>query len=536
MPTPPSEESGSRRDDLRRVLSTLRRRAGLILGSLLVIAAVAFGISELQQKQYSASATLLFRNPGFAEDIFNSTPAPVNPRPEREAATNAKLVGLQVISKRTADKLGYLSSDEVEEMITVSPEGEAELISVTATDHDPRRAQVVANVFARQFISFRAEADKSALIKARKLAEADFNRLPPAEQNGVRGESLSRATEKLSVLASLQTGNAELVQPAQLPTSPSSPKPVLNAVLGAILGLLLGIGLAFFLERLNRRLRTPEEAQEVFRAPVIGTIPESKAIMASNQGGAAPELPFLENEAFRTLRASLRYFSVDREVRSVLVTSYTANAGKSTVSWNLARVAATSARVAVVETDLRAPTLSQQHGLAAGPGLAELLTHQAELDDVIQSKALATGTNGISGTNHSLDVIVSGALPPNPAELLESKTMSQALAHLGERYDLVVLDTAPIGVVSDAFPLLREVDGVIAVARMEKTTRDAAEHLREQLGRLEAPFLGVVANAVNRRRGRKKYGYGYGGSYYDRRPDAKDVASGEVASAEQRRG
>jgi receptor protein-tyrosine kinase len=506
----PWEESGSRRDDLRRVLSVLRRRAGLILGCLVLIAAIAFGVSELQTKQYSASATLLFRNPGFAEDIFSSTPAAANPRPEREAATNAKLVGLQVISERTAEKLGFVSTDEVEEMISVEAEGEAELVSVTATNHKPRRAQTVANIFARQFIAFRAEADKTRLITAKKLAEADFDRLSPVQQEGVRGESLNRAIEKLGVLASLQTGNAELVQPAELPTSPSSPKPVLNAVLGAILGLLLGLGLAFFLERLSRRLRTPEEAEETFKVPVIGMIPESKAIKASNEGSAAPELPFRENEAFRMLRASLRYFSVDHEVRSVLVSSYTAGAGKSTVSWNLAKVAATSARVVVVETDLRNPTLARQHGLEAGPGLAELLIHQAELDDVIRSKPLSAGSNG-TGDAQSLDVIVAGSLPPNPAELIESKTMGQTLERLGERYDLIVVDTAPIGVVADVFPLLRQVDGVIAVARMEQTTRDSAEHMRAQLARLDAPLLGVVANAIKARRGDK---YGYGG-YYD---------------------
>jgi capsular exopolysaccharide synthesis family protein len=332
-------------------------------------------------------------------------------------------------------------------------------------------------------------------------------------------------------LASLQTGNAELVQPAELPTSPSSPKPMRNAILGAILGLLLGIGLAFFLERLNRRLRDPEEVREAFDVPVLGTIPESKAIMASNEGGIAPELPFMEKEAFRMLRASLRYFSVDQDISSLVVTSYVAGDGKSTVAWNLARVAATSVKVVVVETDLRNPTLSRQHGLRAGPGLAELLTHQVELDKAFQSKAVAMGNNGAGNVEHSLDVIVAGSLPPNPAELIESRAMKDVLDQLTERYELVVIDTAPIGVVADAYPLLHEVDGVIAVARMDKTTRDAGEHLHEQLGRLGAPLLGVVANGVKRRRGLKKYGYGYYGGYYGRRPEPDEVLADDPVSA-----
>jgi capsular exopolysaccharide synthesis family protein len=229
----------------------------------------------------------------------------------------------------------------------------------------------------------------------------------------------------------------------------------------------------------------------------------------------------MENESFRTLRASLRYFNVDHDMRSVLITSGAAQEGKSTVAWNLARAAATSSKAIIVESDLRNPSLNRQHGLAMGPGLAELLTHQIELDSAIQSMPIATGTNGASRDERRLDVIVAGSMPPNPAELIESQAMSDVLSQLVERYDLIVIDTAPVGVVSDAFPLLRKVDGVIVVARLGQTTRDAAERMRDQLGRLEAPLLGVVANGVKLKR-RGKYGYGYG--YYGPAAEEQDVA------------
>jgi tyrosine-protein kinase len=527
-PPSPSSTDSNRPADLERVIAILRRRAGLILLCVVVAAAAAVGFSLLQEKEYSASASLLFRNPGFAEDLFGTTPTGINPSPTREAATNEKLVGLKVVAARTAKRLKGLSAGEVSSMVSVGSEGEAEIVSVTATSPVPAQAKRVANEFARQFIAFRAGADKSRLLEAKRLADREFARLSAAERAGVRGESLSRAAEKLGVLASLQTGNAELVQPADLPTSPSSPKPMRNGILGGVLGLLLGIGLAFLLERLNRRLRDPEEAREAFGLPVLGTVPESKAIMASNEGTAAAALPFMENEAFRMLGASLRYFNVDHDMRSVLVTSHGAGVGKSTVAWNLARVAASSSKVVIVETDLRNPTLSGQHGLSPGPGLAELLTHQVQLDQAIQSKPLATGGNSASSGERALDVIVSGSLPPNPAELIESQAMSEALSRLVERYELVVIDTAPVGVVSDAFPLLRKVDGVIAVARMGKSTRDSAEQLREQLGRLEAPVLGIVANAIKVRRG-GKYGYGYYGGYQqaaEEQADGSEVGAG----------
>src|SRR6202012_1025868 len=129
-----------------------------------------------------------------------------------------------------------------------------------------------------------------------------------------------------------------------------------------------------------------EEAREILDLPVLGTIPESKAIMASNEMAAAPGLPFMENEAFRMLRASLQYFNVDRQINAVLITSYGAGVGKSTVAWNLARVASTSSKVVLIETDLRNSSIGQQHALAMGPGLTQLLTHQVDLDAAIQSK------------------------------------------------------------------------------------------------------------------------------------------------------
>jgi receptor protein-tyrosine kinase len=363
------------------------------------------------------------------------------------------------------------------------------------------------------------------------LAEEEFARLSPEQQNGARGQALSRGAEKLGILASLQTGNAELVQPAEVPTSPSSPKVARNTVLGAILGLIIGIGLAFLFERLNRRLREPEEARDTFNLPVLGTIPESKAIMTANQGAPSAEMPFMENEAFKMLRASLRYFNIDREIGTVLVTSYGAGVGKSTIAWNLARVASTSAKVVLVETDLRNSSIGQQHGLAMGPGLSSVLTHQAELDDVIQSKPISVQSNGSGGPQPSMDVIVAGGHPPNPAELIESEALRSVLERLGERYDLVVVDTAPVGVVADAFPLMREVDGVIVVARMGETTRDHATHLSDQLRRMEAPLLGVVANGIKVKRGR--YGYGYYAGNYGKAADesASKVPSGTSARA-----
>jgi tyrosine-protein kinase len=510
MTTQASEETDARQIDLGGTIAVLRRRAGLIALCVVIATVAALGISLLQEKQYSASASLLFRNPGFAESLFGNSVTTSATDPTREAATNEKLVGLKIVAKRTSEHLKGLTPEEVSEMVSVSASGEADIVSVTATSSKPEQAKFVANTFAHQFIAFRAEADRSTLLDAKRLAEEEYSRLTPEQQAGPRGVALTSGAEKLSILASLQTGNSELVQPAELPTSPSSPRPLRNGIVAAFIGLLLGIGLAFLFERLNRTLRDPEEARDAFGLPILATVPESKAIVASNKRTAALELPFMENEAFRMLRAQLRYFNVDRDVRAVVVSSHAAGVGKSTVAWNLGRVAATSSKAIVVEADLRNPTLSAQHRLQSRPGLAELLTHQVELDAAIQSKPLAVGANGADGGERQIDVIVAGSNPPNPAELIESQAMSDILSELRKRYELVVIDTAPIGVVSDALPLLRMADGLIVVARIGQTTRDTAHEMRDQLDRLDVPVLGIVVNVI-KVRGRGRYGYGYYG-------------------------
>jgi receptor protein-tyrosine kinase len=498
--------------DLEGTLRVLRRRAGLIAICLAVGALSAVGLSLLQQKQYSASASLLFRDPGFDQKLFGSPVLSLARDPTREAATNVRLVGLAVVADRTAEKLhSELTGTDVSDKVGVKSQGQADVVSVTATDHDPEFAAKISNTFAEEFVAFRRQADRKKITEAQDLVEADLARLSPSERQGLEGRSLEAQTKKLQVLAALQTGNAELVQPADAPDSPSSPRPVRNGVVGGFLGLLLGLGLALLFERLNRRFREPEELEETYRLPVLGTVPESSSLASVAQ--EEDVLPFPEAEAFRMLRARLRYFNVDHDVRTLMITSSAAQDGKTTVAWNLARTASVGgSKVLLLEADLRNPGLARQRTLKTGPGLAEVLTHQLTAEEVIQTVDVRDHRDG-EEKSRTLDVIVAGSIPPNPAELLESQNMADLLEQLAATYDLVVIDTPPTSVLADAFPLMRQVSGVIVVSRLGSSTRDAAEHLRAELEKLGAPVLGVVANAVPARRAGRYGGYGYGYGY-----------------------
>jgi polysaccharide biosynthesis transport protein len=494
---------------LRTVLVVLRRRLPILLICLIGVPASALAFSLLQEKQYTADASLLFRDPGFDQKLFGSTFLQPSRDPDREAATNIELLSVEAVAARTARALGgRLTPDEVAQKVDVVGKGQSDVASVRATDADPQFAAQLANTFAHKFIAFRQDADRAKVREARQLVQRQLDALTPTEMSGPLGRSIRERSEQLDVLASLQTGNAELVQEAEVPHSPSSPNTVRNIALGIVLGLMLGVGLAFLLERLDRRVRDPKEFEELFERPLLASIPDSRALAG---GGPARHrgLPPQEQEAFRMLRANLRYFSVDRPVRSVLVTSAAPGDGKSTVSWQLALAAAgAGTRVLLMEADLRHPSLaSSADELAASPGLSTVLAGQIEFAEAVQTVTVSHDHGG-RAPERTMDVVVAGPLPPNPVDLIESERMRTVLHEAEKRYDLIVMDTPPASVVSDVIPLIHEVSGVIVVTRLGKSTRESLSHLRKQLENLNAPILGLVVNAL--KPDSRAYGYGYG--------------------------
>ncbi len=222
------------------------------------------------------------------------------------------------------------------------------------------------------------------------------------------------------------------------------------------------------------------------------------------------------------IRAHLRFFNVDRDLRTILVASPAAGDGKTTIARHLAEAAARlGSRVLLLEVDLRHPMLTRHLDLQPGPGLTDVLIGTVPMDEATQSADVeAPPGEGIMG--RTLDVLVAGAvLSPNPGELLKSHAMDAVLKHVKTAYDFVVIDTPPLTVVSDAFPLLTKVDGVVIVGWIGHSRRDAAERLHQILASSGAPLLGVIANGA----GGPGY-YAYAGD--DKPPTA--VASANSAS------
>jgi receptor protein-tyrosine kinase len=522
-------KADNERMGLERALGVLRRRWWIIALATVVVTGAAFAFSKSQQKKYTATAVVqVLANPQVDPQTglpLPSTSATVDPTLQ---ATAIRLISHQpAVDTATAHAVGHgMTPQKVAAAINVSQQATTNIVNVSATSPRPALAAMIANTFVIRYISNQQAKAQSNLSEALRLVELQISSLSPQSRAGTEGQSLLDQAESLRIAMRLQNGGVQLVTPATVPTSPSSPKVSRNIALGFIVGLLLGLGLAFLLDRFDRRIKNVEELEAAFRLPVLATVPRSSAFVAPPRPDEAGDEA--DKEVFKLLRAYLRYFNVDRELRLLLVTSAVSGDGKTTIARNLAEAAQeTGTKTLLLESDMRRPDLARHYRLRPGPGLSEVLTGGASPVESVQSVPIATRVNS-TRSQVSLDVLVSGHLPPNPAELLESRAMGDLLAWASEHYGLVVIDTVPLAVVSDAMPLLRRVDGIVLVSQVGKNTRDSAIFLRERLEGVGAPVLGVVANEVRTKpTGRYGYGYGYRGTDGEGGSDGR----GDVASA-----
>lgn len=526
--------------NLRYAFRAFRRRLPIFLLCVLIVPALAVGISLVQKKEYTATASLFFRDPHFDQMVFGSSVAQPQPDPTVQSADNLDLVSLHRVAALTAANLRGISEDQVLSAVSLSSKAQSDLVSIQATSRSPSFAAKLANTYATQYIAFRRDADRATINSAEQPLRRQIASLPAHLRNGSLGQSLQTRLSQLRVLASLQTGNAELVQPAEVPRAQSSPKPVRNAALGLFFGILLGIGLIILAETLDRRLRDTAEAEQIFERPIFAALPQSNSLERAD--AALLAVPEDEREAFRMLWANVRYFTLSREIRSVLITSADRDDGKSTVAWGLGAAAAGAGnRTLVVEADLRNPTFAQRFDLSTPyrrledgrhvrNGLSSVLTGDVPLSEAVLRYPFPR-REGDTRPTRSMDILFAGPSPPDPSDLLQSQRMADFLRAATDQYDLVVIDTPPAAVVSDAIPLITMVDGLIVVCRLGNTLRDHARRLRHELDNLDAPTLGVVVNSADEA---QPYGYPYGAGYEIQAPAAEGRRNGARPKAGDR--
>ena len=269
-----------------------------------------------------------------------------------------------------------------------------------------------------------------------------------------------------------------------------------NLFLGTLLGLLLGVGAAFFLEYLDRTVRTSADVETLLGIPVLGIIPRLRKLMPEAEEddgrGGLPLMVALDPldpaaEAYRNLRMNLMFISTDEEpIRTLLFSSPGPNEGKSTTSINFAvMLAQQGQRVLLIDADLRRPALHRAMDVLREPGLTNLLIGDADVREAIRPNVLP-----------NLDLLPSGPFPPNPSELLNSQNMQRLLEEFEGKYSHLILDTPPILAVTDSAILGAHTDGVVLVLRSGETEQRAAERAVDQLRGVGVKVFGAVLNEV----------------------------------------
>jgi Mrp family chromosome partitioning ATPase len=488
MGSTPATAAGS--GDLGDVLGVLRRRFAVIVLVTLLAAAAAVVIARRQPERFDAAATLLFRDTNISQ-LVTGVATGTSGTPERNAATNLGLISLDTVAARTAQRLGPpWTASSVSENVHSAASGQSDLVTVTGTAGTASSAARLANTYADTFVNLRRSGARRQIQDARRsvLDELDQRKLSSS-----RRKQLTRDADQLRLLASVQDGGVQLAQTAIEPSMPASPQPRRAGVLGALIGLLIGTALAFVLEHFDRRLRRPRDAERAFGLPVLATI--------GRRGAQKPRLdpallPPADADAFRRLRASLPHLRPGSQVRSIAVTAAEPGSGKSAVAAHIAAAAAgSSVRALLIEADPRGSRLRDVLSPEAGGSpLSSVLENQrTDLDSVVTRVPL----NG--DDRLGFDALLAGADPDSAVDLFDSPRMRGLLDEAGEDYDLVILDAPSVTHVTDAVALMRDVDGVVIVARLGRDSKDRAQQLAAVLDHVGVRPLGVVTTFARRR-------------------------------------
>jgi succinoglycan biosynthesis transport protein ExoP len=360
------------------------------------------------------------------------------------------------------------------------------------------------------------------------------------EQNRTLYEGLEQRLETAKIEAGLDALEVDPVDRAIPPVEPTLKSPYMIVLTTTLFFLLGGVVIAFILESLDSGLQNIQEIEEVMMMPSLAIVPRAKRASAEQVAAMStvqrnvnvltqPKSQF--TEAFRSLRTSLLLSTAGHPPKLILFTSATPSEGKTTTASNLACILAQgSARVLLIDADLRRPNVHHRFGLTGKIGLTTVLSGTSTLQEAIQTVPEMP----------NLDILPSGPVPPFPSEMLSSEAMRTLLDTLAAQYSHIVIDSPPILSVTDGVILGRVVDAVVLVIRHGKSNKNIMRRARDLLARSGAPVAGLVLNAVDLN-SPEYYGYyGYSGYSYGNvdadswgtQPDAT-VKAGSQGSAKR---
>ena len=289
-----------------------------------------------------------------------------------------------------------------------------------------------------------------------------------------------------------------IIDKALIPNTPFKPKKKLIVLIGFVLGIIIGIVVVILLDFLNTKIKSIEEIERVIKLPILGLIPHFKSkhipIINSSKSRLA--------EAFRTLRTNIEFIPARNKSKIISITSTVGGEGKSTVASNLGLIySLANKKTLVINLDMRKPTLHTIFNIENKRGISNVLAGQETIDNVIEKT-----------DKENLYVIPSGPIPPNPAELIQSEELWKSLEYLREKFDVIILDTPPVGIVADAVHVLKHSDINLYLIRLNYSKKEFLKHINRTVDFYKIKNVGIVVNDVKDKT--SSYGYNYGYGYY----------------------
>lgn len=381
------------------------------------------------------------------------------------------------------------------------------LTSAVQNEYDLARARQEAVEKTLREVTGQTGLDNSKSITLRELERT-------AAVNKSLFEDFLQRARVTQEQSTFEARDARVITPAQSPATPSSPKTLLIMLASLILGTAAGAGAAYLLELLNAGFTTPRQVEDMLQMPLLASISKMEARDLSGDGGvlAIPQYPHVKplsrfSEAIRSLRSAIQMSDVDNPPKVLQLTSTIPGEGKSTIAQTMAASAAQSGlNVLIMDCDLRHPSTSRFFKADKSPGLVDYLVGGADIQTIIAYDERLR-----------LWYLPAGSKTQNPPDLLGSAKLKQLIAGLREKFDLVIIDTPPMGPVVDPLIVSHLADKVIYVVRWASTAREMIGHSIDRLSghkKVAGVVFNYVIDAQAQKYGKYAYSYYYGGRYY----------------------